>query len=231
MNATASISESAKRQESTTLELKVIVGSTRPGRAADRVLWWLSDRAGRDGRFSVDVLDLRDWNLPMFGESQATIGDPLNPTYSNPSVRQWNHTVSMGDAYLVLTPEYNHSIPGVLKNALDTVFISHALRNKPVGVVAYSAGRVGGARAVEHLALIAVEAELVPLRNAVLIPTVYDAFDAAGELTDPRLDAGLAILLDDLAWWAELLRFGRERGALPPAGARTTDRGRARAAG
>jgi NAD(P)H-dependent FMN reductase len=128
----------------------------------------------------------------------------------------------MGDAYLVLTPEYNHSIPGVLKNALDAVFVSYALRNKPAGVVAYSAGRVGGARAVEHLALVAVEAELVPLRNAVLIPAVYDTFDAAGELTDPRLDTGLAILLDDLAWWAELLRFGRERGSLPPAGARPT---------
>ncbi|HEY9302980.1 MAG TPA: NAD(P)H-dependent oxidoreductase, partial [Mycobacterium sp.] len=102
--------------------------------------------------------------------------------------------------------------------------------NKPAGVVAYSAGRVGGARAVEHLVLIAVEAELVPLRNTVLIPAVYDAFDGAGASTDPRLDTSLAILLDDLAWWAELLRFGRERGALPHAGARPTPRRPARAA-
>lgn len=230
MNATASINGNGKLQEPTTLKLKLIVGSTRPGRTADRVLQWLSDWTRSDGRFSVDVLDLRDWNLPMFAESQATIGDPQDPTYSNPSVRQWNHTISMGDAYLFLTPEYNHSIPGALKNALDTVFASHAMRNKPAGVVAYSAGRVGGARAVEHLALIAVEAELVPLRNAVLIPNVYDAFDAAAELTDPRLDTGLAILLDDLAWWAELLRAGRERGTLPPAGAPTAHRGPARAA-
>ena len=211
------------------LELKLIVGSTRPGRTADRVLRWLFDRIRSDGRFSVDVLDLRDWDLPMFAESQATIGDPRDPTYSNPLVRQWNHTVSTGDAYLFLTPEYNRSIPGALKNALDTVFASHALRNKPAGVVAYSAGRVGGARAVEHLALIAVEAELVPLRNAVLIPTVYDAFDAAGEPTDPRVDTAVAILLDDLAWWAELLRSGRERGALPPAADRSTHRRPARA--
>jgi NAD(P)H-dependent FMN reductase len=212
------------------LELKLIVGSIRPGRTADRVLRWLFDRIRSDGRFSVDVLDLRDWDLPMFAESQATIGDPQDPTYSNPSVRQWNHTISRGDAYLFLTPEYNHSIPGALKNALDTVFASHALRNKPAGVVAYSAGRVGGARAVEQLVLIAVEAELVPLRNAVLIPTVYDAFDAAGEPTDPGADTALDILLDDLAWWAELLRSGRERGALPPAGARPTPRRSASAA-
>jgi NAD(P)H-dependent FMN reductase len=212
------------------LELKLIVGSTRPGRTADRVLQWLFDRTRSDGRFAVDVLDLRDWNLPMFAESQATIGDPRDPEYSNSAVRQWNQTLATGDAYLFLTPEYNHSIPGALKNALDTVFVSHALRNKPAGVVAYSAGRIGGARAVEHLALIAVEAELVPLRNAVLIPTVYDAFDAAGTLTDPGLDTGLAILLDDMAWWARLLRYGRERGALPPAGARTTSRGSAQVA-
>ena len=222
MNTTASSNGAGKRHESATLQLKLIVGSTRPGRTADRVLPWLSERARSDGRFAVDVLDLGDWDLPMFAESQASIGDPRNPTYSSPDVRRWNHIVSTGDAYLFLTPEYNHSIPGALKNAIDNVFASYALRNKPAGVVAYSAGRVGGARAVEHLALIAVEAELVPLRNSVLIPTVHDAFDAAGEPTDPRVDTALAILLDDLAWWAELLRSGRKRGALPPAGARTT---------
>lgn len=116
------------------LELKLVVGSTRPGGSSDRVLPWLSDQTRSDGRFSLDVLDLRDWDLPMFAESQATIGDPQDSIYSNPSVRQWNHTVSTGDAYLFLTPEYNHSIPGAPKNALDNVFASHSLRNKPAGV-------------------------------------------------------------------------------------------------
>ena len=75
MNTTTSSNGTAKRQESATLRLKLIVGSTRPGRAADRVLRWLSERARSDGRFMVDVLDLRDWDLPMFAESQASIGD------------------------------------------------------------------------------------------------------------------------------------------------------------
>ncbi|MBV9319875.1 MAG: NAD(P)H-dependent oxidoreductase [Mycobacterium sp.] len=224
MSTTTFSNGNGQRRESATLQLKLIVGSTRPGRTADRVLPWMSERARSDGRFTVEVLDLRDWDLPMFAESQASIGDPSDPTYSSPDVRRWNHTVSTGDAYIFLTPEYNHSIPGALKNAIDSVFASYALRNKPAGVVAYSAGRVGGARAVEHLALIAVEAELIPLRNAVLIPTVHNAFDASGEPTDPRVDTALAILLDDLAWWAELLRSGRKRGALPPAGARTMSR-------
>jgi NADPH-dependent FMN reductase len=120
MNTTAS--SNGKRQESATLQLKLIIGSTRPGRTADRVLPWLSERARSDGRFAVDVLDLRDWDLPMFAESQASIGDPRDPTYSSPNVRRWNHTVSRGDAYLFLTPEYNHSIPGALKTP-STAFL------------------------------------------------------------------------------------------------------------
>jgi NAD(P)H-dependent FMN reductase len=204
------------------LELKLIVGSTRPGRAADSVLPWLSSRIRRDGRYALEVLDLRDWGLPMFGESQASVGDPYDPTYSNPVVRRWNHAIAIaaGDAYLFLTPEYNHSIPAVLKNAIDSVFASHAFRNKPSGVVAYSGGRIGGARAVEQLALIAIEVEMVPLRNAVLIPTVHSAFTNETEPTEPAMDRAADVLLDDMAWWGELLHRGRERGSLPPASAR-----------
>lgn len=107
---------------------------------------------------------------------------------------------------------------------------AHAFRNKPGGVVAYSAGRVGGARAVEHLALMAVEAEMVPMRNTVLIPTVHDAFTGGGDPTDPGTAKAVDVLLDDLAWWAALLRYGRDRGSLPPAGVRGGRSSSARAA-
>jgi NADPH-dependent FMN reductase len=133
MNTTASSNGTGKRRESATLQLKLIAGSTRPGRSADRVLPWLSERARSDGRFAVDVLDLRDWDLPMFAESQASIGDPRDPTYSSPDVRRWNHIVSTGDAYLFLTPEYNHSIPGALKKP-STPFLpaTRCATNSPV---------------------------------------------------------------------------------------------------
>src|SRR5262245_19545987 len=98
------------------LNLKIIVGSTREGRAADRVAPWVAERATKHEAFDPEVLDLRDWALPMFQETIATIGDFRDPTYSDPVVRRWNHTIKAADAVVVITPEYNHSIPGVLKN-------------------------------------------------------------------------------------------------------------------
>jgi NAD(P)H-dependent FMN reductase len=199
------------------LQLNVIVGSTRSGRSADLVLPWISQRVRNDRRFDVELLDLRDWPLPMFSESFATLGDIHDPTYSDPVVKRWNTTIAAADAYLFVTPEYNHSIPAALKNAIDSVFASFGFRNKPAAVVAYSGGAVGGARAVEHLANIAIEAELVPLRNNVLIPFVDNAFDGSGAPKNPQTDTVAGIMLDDLAWWARALRDARAIGTFPPA--------------
>jgi len=197
-------------------KLKIIIGSTRPGRAADRVAPWVIDRAGRHGAFEVEVLDLREWPLPFFQETRETVGDFADPTYSDPIVRRWNRTIADGDAYLFITPEYNHSVPGVLKNAIDNVFVSFALRNKPAAFVAYSGGIVGGARAVEHLAHIVIEAEMAPLRNSVLVAQVQQAFDGDGNPVNPATEASLGIVLDDLAWWAAALGRARAEGELPP---------------
>lgn len=92
-----------------------IIGSTRPGRAADWVVPWITTMSREHGAFDVEVLDLQDWQLPLFGETLATVGDPKNPAFSQPVVKQWNSKIAEGDAYLFVTPEYNHSIPGVLK--------------------------------------------------------------------------------------------------------------------
>lgn len=158
------------------LRLKIIIGSTRPGRAADRVIPWITSAARGHGGFEVEVIDLRDWEL-------------------------------------FITPEYNHSVPAVLKNAIDSVFATFAFRTKPAACVAYS----GGIRAVEHLAHIAIEAEMVPLRNTVIIPHVGEAFGPDGQPADPRTSAAAKILLDDLAWWAAALKQSRAQGTLPPA--------------
>jgi NAD(P)H-dependent FMN reductase len=199
------------------LSLKIIVGSTRPGRAADPVAGWITSAARAHGAFDVDLLDLRDWPLPVFGENFATLGDPANPTFSVPEVRRWNDVIGAGDAYLFVTPEYNHSVPAVLKNAIDSVFGTFAFRNKPAAWVAYSGGIGGGIRAVEHLAHIAIEAELVPLRNSVVIPYVTSAFGPDGSPVDDRASAAAKIMLDDLAWWATALQRARREAPLPPA--------------
>ena len=197
-------------------KLQVIIGSTRPTRAADLVAPWVIDRASAHPAFDVEVLDLRDWPLPMFAEHFGTIGDFNDPTYSDPLVRRWNHKIQEADAYLVITPEYNHSVPGVLKNAIDSIFVSFAFRNKPLVAVGYSGGIAGGVRAIEHLAQIAIEAEMVPLRASVIIPRVGEAFEDDGTPVDPVADVSLKVALDDLAWWASALGRAREQGELPP---------------
>jgi NAD(P)H-dependent FMN reductase len=99
-------------------------------------------------------------------------------------------------------PEYNHSLPGVLKNAIDSVFVSFGFRNKPIAAVAYSGGIGAGIRAIEHLAHVAIEAEAVPLRNSVVIPFVATAFDEDGQPLNPVTSVSLDVMLDDLAWWS-----------------------------
>jgi NAD(P)H-dependent FMN reductase len=197
-------------------KLKVIVGSTRPTRAAEHVFPWVLESAQRHGAFDVELIDLRDWQLPFFQEHLGTIGDFADPTYSDPVVKAWNSKIAEGDAFLIVTAEYNHSVPGQLKNAIDSVFVSFALRNKPVGFVGYSVGIAAGTRAVEHLAQIMIEAEAVPLRDTVLIPFVADAFGADGEPANPATAIALTITLDDLAWWSSVLSRARAEGELLP---------------
>jgi len=197
------------------LKLKVLVGSTRDGRAADRVVPWVTNRAEARDTFSVEVLDLREWNLPMFAETIQTVGDFHDPTYSQPLIRRWNDTIRDADALVIVTPEYNHSIPAALKNAIDSLFFSFALRNKPAGLVGYSGGPVGGARSVEHLAHVLIEAEAVPLRNSVLIPNVNTAFTEAGAPANAVADVALQVLLEDLEWWGRVLAEARPASLLP----------------
>jgi len=203
------------------LNLKIIIGSTRPGRAADHVAPRIVDRAKEHPAFSVEVLDLRDWPLPLFSETFQTVGDPRNPTYSDPIIKRWNQRIAEGDAYLFITPEYNHSVPGVLKNAIDSVFASFGFRNKAAAFVGYSGGIAAGVRAIEHLAHIGIEAEMVPLRSTVLIPMVGGALDENGvhEVLKKASLEDLAALWDGVAfdespYWLDPARVMKALGDL-----------------
>ena len=202
------------------LKLQVIIGSTREGRNADSVCRWFLPVAQSHGAFEVETLDLRDWPLPFFQETIATVGDFANPTYSEPLVKRWNEKIKEADAYIIVSPEYNHGIPAVLKNAIDTVFFSSGFRQKPIAFVAYSLGFTAGARAVEHLTQVMAETEAVPVRTPTLVPLVANAFDEDGKPASSGLTTSLTVMLDDLAWLGKALSNARSEGQLPPAAIR-----------
>lgn len=202
------------------LKLKVIIGSTRPGRNAESVARWIEPTLASRAEFEVETLDLRDWPLPFFHETIASVGDFANPTYSAPLVKKWNDKIGEADAFVIVTPEYNHSIPGELKNAIDSVFFSFRFRQKPVAFVGYSLSPTAGARAVEHLTQIMVETEAIPVRTTTLVPSVTNAFDAEGAPKDPALKVTLEAMLDDLAWLGNAMQAARAAGQLPPASLR-----------
>ncbi len=189
------------------LRIGVIIGSTRDARFADKPAEWFLAKASAREDMSFEKLDLRDFDLPFFNEMASNFWMPSK----DPRAVRWQETLAGFDGFVVVTPEYNHSIPGVLKNALDQAY--REWMRKPMGFVGY--GGTGAARAIEHLRAIAVELQMVPLRNAVHIggsefrkvhPMGENGpMEAIAHAIEPAADA----MLDELAWWARVTRAGR----------------------
>lgn len=191
------------------LRLAVLVGSTRPGRRGRFVADWVLGQA-RDhlaGRAEVDLIDLADVDLPLLDEPvPAAIG-----AYANAHTRRWAEIVAGYDGFLVVTPEYNHSMPAALKNAVDYLFAEW--NDKAVGFVGY--GLHGGVRAVEHLRLVFAEVKAACVRSQVALGlfTDFDLPDISepGELT-PADHHGPTLyrLLDEVVEWSGALRRLRD---------------------
>jgi NAD(P)H-dependent FMN reductase len=179
-----------------TLRLAVIIGSTREGRMGDTVGHWFAREAERHGRFTVDLIDLADVELPA--------AHPETPT---PETKNFLGRLALADAFVVVTPEYNHSFPASLKHAIDQGLAEwHA---KPVGFVSYG-GLAGGLRAVEHLRLIFAELHAMTVRNGVSFHAAWDKFDEAGEPKDPQgCGKAARAMLDQLVWWGTVLQAAR----------------------
>ena len=178
------------------LKIGVIVGSTREGRFADRALAWFEDKIAARDDMDYEVLDLREAALPFFDEPAP----PAAKAPANPAAQAWDAKLQGCDGFVVITAEYNHSIPATIKNAFDYAF--RGWLRKPIGTVGY--GGVGAARAVEHLRLIAVNFGMVPVRGAVTIGGADFVRASQGtqiaELGD-HLNAPCKELLDDMAFW------------------------------
>lgn len=191
------------------LKILVIVGTTREGRYGDKPAHWIAQRIGEHPELDAELVDLRDWPLPLFDQPIAP-GRRPDGERGHPVANQWSAKVAAADGYVATVAEYNHGYSAVLKNALDWLF--REWHRKPISFVGY--GGVGAARAIEQLRQVAIELELAPIRAAVHLPReVYLATMKHAAPVDPALFAGAEpaakTMIDELAWWARALERAR----------------------
>lgn len=185
-------------------KIAVIIGSTRPGRVGDRVATWYVDQVKDTPNTTFHIIDLADWDLPFLNEpAPASMG-----MYQHELTKKWSKAINGYDAYVWVTPEYNHSAPAVLTNAIS--FLNKEWQRKPVALVSY--GSMGGARAAEHLRGIAGELYMADIRPQVLIRLPWAMFDEAGNIMPELVWGDPKEQIEELMWWAEALTKKREEG-------------------
>jgi NAD(P)H-dependent FMN reductase len=194
--------------------IAVIIGSTRDTRFADKPAAWILDLASQRNDWQVELVDLRDFELPLFNEKTSNLWAPSE----DPRAVAWQRKLATFDGFIFVTAEYNRSVTGALKNALDQAYNEWV--RKPAAVLAY--GSTGGARAAEHLRTIAIELQMVPVRSGVHIMGAdlikvhpMGANAPISEIEDHILPSAKAMLAD-LDWWTRATmsaRAGDERAA------------------
>ncbi|MCC7251215.1 NAD(P)H-dependent oxidoreductase [Hyphomicrobium sp.] len=185
--------------------IAIVVSTTRQGRFGDTPTAWIADIASRRGDATFEVVDLRDYPMPFFEQKIPLIYAPVE----NDVARQWAAKMASFDGYIFVTAEYNHSITGVLKNALDHLY--EEPQRKPATFVGY--GGTGAARAIEHLRNILAELHVATLKHAVHIGMVemIGMLREGKQMTDyPHLEQSAVPMLDDLVWWTVALKQARE---------------------
>jgi NAD(P)H-dependent FMN reductase len=192
------------------MKIQVIVGSTRQNRVSEKPARWIYELAKTKPDLEVELLDLRDYPLPLYDEPTSPIH--LHGKYSDERVQTWARKVAEADGYIIVSPEYNHGYPAVLKNALDVLYPEW--NNKPVGFVSY--GLIGGARGVEQLRLVAIELQMAPIQRSLHLPgQILSALmkPQEGDTSNPldRITWQADGLIDQLLWWAKALKVAREQ--------------------
>jgi NAD(P)H-dependent FMN reductase len=178
-------------------KIGIILGSTRPGRNGEQVAHWVLDHAKAREDAQFDLIDLADFPLPHLDEAIP----PSMGQYQNDHTQKWAAEIASYDGFVIVTPEYNHSTSGVLKNAIDYLYAEW--NNKAVGFVSY--GTVGGARAVEHLRLVVGELQMADVRQqvALSLATEFENYSVfkPGDYNIPALTT----LLDQVVAWSNAL--------------------------
>lgn len=184
--------------------LVIVVGSVREARFGPVVAAWLAERAGEHGGFGVEVVDLADYEIPLSlpAESPKFAGG----SYPRPAgMAGLTARLDAADAFVLVTPEYNHSYPASLKAAIDWHFTQWTA--KPVAFVSYG-GAAGGRHAVLHLENVLTELHAVTIRDGLAFPNYFVNWDG-GRPRDPDASTYAKTLLDQLNWWSTALRRAR----------------------
>jgi NAD(P)H-dependent FMN reductase len=193
-----------------TIKIGIIIGSTRPGRKAPTVARWVLEHASERDDAHYELVDIADYDLPLFDET----GVPsFGGSYEKSHTNAWASKISEFDGFIFVTPEYNHSVPGALKNAVD--FINREWNNKAAAFVSYG-GSAGGARAIEHLRLILAELQVATVRTNIVLPFASEFSPGLAEFTpgDYQLPF-LTQMLDQLNAWSRVLQPLRSHDSSP----------------
>ena len=185
------------------LKVGIILGSTRPNRNGEAVARWVEQQVKDRKDASYELVDLKDFNLPLLDE-------PIPPSqgkYSQPHTKKWAEKIATFDAFIFVTPEYNHATSGALKNAID--FLYAEWNNKAAGFVSY--GSMGGARAVENLRLIMAEIQIADVRAQVMFSLMTDFKNYSEFTPDPRHEKELDTMVKQLVAWGEAMKTVREQ--------------------
>lgn len=188
------------------MQIGIVLGSIRENRKGESVTKWAMSQLVKNSDVKSELLDLKDYQLPVFAESKSPM--EFNGDYPNIIAQKWSAKVDSKDAFIFITPEYNHGTSAALKNALDWLYPEWA--KKPVAFISYSPTAAGGVRAVEQLRQNVVQLQMVPLNAAVHIPRVQEVIDDDGKLLQEQYNDYLNNLVKDLSWWAKALKAARE---------------------
>jgi len=188
--------------------IQIILGSTRSGRIGERVAKYVSSVASERNDANYELVDLADWNLPYYNEA----GPPMmfqmkGMPFANEKANEWAQKIAGADGFVIVTPEYNHGYPAILKNHLDYTYMGWV--NKPVAFVSYSMGPFMGLRVVEQLRLVVAELQMASIRESVAFGAAHEAFDETGKAKEDHSDR-VNKMLDQLMWWTAALKTARE---------------------
>jgi NAD(P)H-dependent FMN reductase len=183
----------------------IIAASVREGRRGFPFAQWVHGLAAKRDGVAAELVDLRDW--PLGAYAHKTMPTVAEAGYVEGTLeRRWADLIRGFDAFIVVTPEYNRGMPGNLKNAIDTLY--PAWNHKPIAFVTYG-GFAAGARAADHLALVAIEVRAVPIRDQVNIRLIGAQLDEHGMPTEELYAKRATAMLDELVWFSTVLREAR----------------------